>query len=465
MSMSQAAMSAAPEVCRITVNGPDGRADVAVPESMPLVALIPVLLQGTGLADGDVDDGRWVLQKLGEEPLDLDGTSNSLGLRHGDILWLRKAEEAMAAIQYDDVADGVAQAIGGRNDRWVPEWTRRLSLVGASIVLVASAISLLTTGLGTATASESGFIALLLVGGCVAGSRMHVHASITVAAAIGALVFGALAGLGSRAGDSFTDLPGTGQILLAGGWVLIVGAALWASRAVPLVIPGTALLGALEVGVCCVLSSAIGLGGRRAIVCTAVLVFAFGNLGPRVALRLGRLRVPLLPHNAAELQEDTDPLPAQPLATRVAVAGAFLDAFSVSASAMYLAAWWSLGGEAGVLGWLFPTVFASAILLRARQLNGVTQRVSTTVAGLAGLVGLLIGLSDDHGPATQFTVLVILVTGAVALLVAAEWLPRRRLLPIWGHIGDIAEWITVIALLPLLLQMLHAYSSIRSATG
>ncbi|WP_369826327.1 hypothetical protein [Kitasatospora sp. MBT66] len=44
-------------------------------------------------------------------------------------------------------------------------------------------------------------------------------------------------------------------------------------------------------------------------------------------------------------------------------------------------------------------------------------------------------------------------------------MPQARLLPIWGHLGDLAETATAIALLPLLLQVLGAYTRLRALAG
>jgi hypothetical protein len=83
-------------------------------------------------------------------------------------------------------------------------------------------------------------------------------------------------------------------------------------------------------------------------------------------------------------------------------------------------------------------------------------------AGAAGLAMLLLFRAAPHGHASRAAVVVALLAAAVALLTAAWRLPTSRLLPVWGHAGDILETASAIALLPLLLQALHAYAAIRS---
>jgi hypothetical protein len=87
MTTSPPAVSAAAtEVCRITIDGPTGRADLALPVSTPLAALLPAMLRYVTAEHDQRPGAPWVLQRLGEEPLDLDGSPESLEHRHGDVL-------------------------------------------------------------------------------------------------------------------------------------------------------------------------------------------------------------------------------------------------------------------------------------------------------------------------------------------------------------------------------------------
>jgi len=197
----------------------------------------------------------------------------------------------------------------------------------------------------------------------------------------------------------------------------------------------------------------------------AAVLFVFGHLGPRTALRLARLRVPHLPHDAEELQQDIDPQPEERIRSRVALASALLDALALTSAVVYLAAWWLLLREGGWIGWALPLLFAGAVLLRARDLTGVTQRLATAVSGATGLALVLLVAAAPRGAGWRIAVLVVLLAAACLLALAAERLPTGRLLPIWGHLGDIGEWVTTIAILPLLLQAVHVYAYFRSLAG
>ncbi|MER7188047.1 type VII secretion integral membrane protein EccD, partial [Streptomyces hyaluromycini] len=275
---------------------------------------------------------------------------------------------------------------------------------------------------------------------------------------------GVLAGLASRpaAGGGYRpDGPG---LLLAALWVTVLAGLLLALRALPDALPGAALLTAVSTAAACGLATA-GCSPSQAVAVVAAALFVLGRVGPRTALRLARLRAPQLPHNADELQQDIEPQPEQLIRSRTRVAGALLDTLAVTTAVLCLAAWWLLAQRTDWVGWVLPLVFGTAVVLQARELTGITQRVSTAVAGLAGPVVVLLVDAAPHGTGARMATAAALLLAAGGLLLAAERLPGRRLLPVWGQLGDITEWVTAIALLPLLFQLLHAYAWFRSLAG
>lgn len=121
--------------------------------------------------------------------------------------------------------------------------------------------------------------------------------------------------------------------------------------------------------------------------------------------------------------------------------------------------------EHGWIGWALPLVLGAAVLLRARGLAGTLQRVPTVIAGGVGLALLLLQQWTTGGPGERGIAAALLVLTAVALLAGAWRLPSSRLLPVWGHSGDITEMLVAMSLLPLLLQLLHVYSHVRGLTS
>lgn len=464
-TMSSAAPAVSPdtEICRLTIVHPAGRCDVSVPFATPVRALLLALLRH--LPQSPQERGTpQVLQRLGEEPLDPDGTPESLGLRHGDELHLRPADAALPALHFDDLADGVAHVISGRPDRWQPSTSRRLGLALAVLVLAALSASLLSADPGPFSAKCAGVItAVLLMTACVVASRADGDRGAVLIAALGALTHGALEGLALRAGPHGGFSSGPTAVLVAAGGVAVVAGVLLTLRPLPSIVPGTALLtalaGAAGAGLVHTLHWSIG----QAAATVAVALFVLGHVGPRLALRLAGVRAPLLPHNAEELQQDITPEPQERVERRVTAANTYLNTLVLASAVVYAAAFLALAHESGWIGWVLPLVFSTAVLLRSRALTGVLQRGPMVVAGVLGLAVLLVR-AGAGGTGDRVAVLAALLTATVLLMV---WAPRLsgRLLPIWGHTGDVLELVAAIAVLPLLLQLLHVYAAIRALAG
>jgi type VII secretion integral membrane protein EccD len=449
------------DVCRVTVIGPGSRADLAVPATLTVSALLPVLLDR--VKEPAENRGKpWVLQRLGEAPLDPDGTPESLNLRHGEVLHLRPADEPLPQLHFDDVADGVAQVISARPDRWHPQATRRLALALAAVALLALAWALLGFGPGASAAGGAGAVAVLLAVGCVLAHRFGADQGAVVLAGVAALVFAALAGLTFRHGPHGGFAPGEAGMLVAAAAVVVSAGALLALGPLPLVVPGTALVTALAAGIGAALMRTTHWHGGQAVAVVAVAMFVLGHFGPRLTLRMARLRVPQLPHDAEELQQDIEPEPQHRVERRVNAANAYLNTLSLSSALLYTVAFWFMARESGWIGWVLPPAFGGAILLRARGLSGTLQRVPMVTAGTLGLALLLLLRAAPHSQSGRAGVVVVLLLAAIGLLVAAWRLPNSRLLPIWGQTGDILETVSAIALLPLLLQVLHVYAYFRS---
>src|SRR5215470_854024 len=174
------------DTCRLTVVAPSSWADVALPVHVPLADLVPVLVRKADpqLADAGVTHGGWVLQRLGEAPLDEDGTPADLGLLDGETVYLRPRESALPEYDFDDLIDGLAMGA--------------LALGVAALVQDGPAVPrAVTAGLATA---------LLLFAG-MAASRALGDAAAGVLLGLAALPYAALDGMLPVPGPSLLSAP------------------------------------------------------------------------------------------------------------------------------------------------------------------------------------------------------------------------------------------------------------------
>jgi type VII secretion integral membrane protein EccD len=451
------------DVCRLTVSAPSGRTDLAVPVTATVATLLPVLVRR---AAGEDDlGGAWSLQRLGEEPLDLDGTPETLGLRDGDILYLRPKDELLSALQFDDVADGVATAINARPDRWRPQLTRGLCLGLACLALASLAAMAVSGGHDRAAALACGLLALGLVIGCSVVTKVLEDRSMGTITGLGSCLFAVLAGLTASSGDAGLLAPTRLDALLAAAFTGAVAAAVLATGRVPFVLFGTVLITAVTAEFGSWLSIILGWDATRTVAVLAATMFALTPLAPRLALFAARLRVVELPHNAEELQQGIDPLPETVVNRRVVVADGYLSVFFLTAAAVFTLAFALVVRLPDWSGWVFALVFSAAVLLRARGVDNRWQRIALVVAGSAGATLVLLSLASHASPLTRVGAMFVLFAAAAVLLVGAWRLPGARLRPIWGRLGELLEGITALALVPLLLQVLQAYAYFRSLAG
>jgi type VII secretion integral membrane protein EccD len=453
------APGAAVEVCRLTVKTPDRRIDLALPVSAAIGEVLPLVVTG-GLRPG-ADEAAWVLQRLGGPPLDPGASPESLGLHDGEVLYVNRADQMLPEADFDDVTVGVAQVVAARPDHWRPEFTRYL-LFAAGLVAVA----------GFAFAANSArphWLVPLWYGAAAAGLTVwgviahrvikdRISGLITGAAAC---VLGALTGLAARHADAGLFTLDRQSVILLGIGVAVPALVLVSVGRLP-----TAAFGAVAaLGIAAAVGGGLAAGLRwnavRVAALLAVLVFAAAATELRLVLRATKLRVPLLPRTAEELQEDIDPQSQDVIRQRTDQAVSLLNMLFLTASVLTVVAGYLLAFWPGWIGWLLASVLAAAMLLRARALTMAWQRTPLVLAGLACAAFVAVARISGAGSAARSLVLVGLLVAAAALLAASRLMPGRRMLPVWGHTADLLEIWTAIALVPLLLQLFHVFAYFR----
>ncbi|HYQ63786.1 type VII secretion integral membrane protein EccD [Actinophytocola sp.] len=473
-----ATASTSGELCRLTVFGPDGRADLAVPVSIPVAALLPVFLRHTVNRD-DLDthlsrSGSWVLQRLGEPPLDPDGTPETLDWLEGEQLYLRPATDPLPELDFDDLADGIATVVRTRRDRWRPEFGRALFLALSGVVAAVLALVLLAPGPTAAQAGGAAGVGVVFGLGAVAAGRGRVeYPALTALATLAGLaccVFAGLAGMVAADG-----VPAVAAATPAG---LLVGAGVVAAAAAALLVCGgtiapglpfapfvTVLLADAALGASLWLRLGFALSAAQSAGVVAAVFLGLTVFAPKIVLRLAHMRGPQLPRDADDLQYDIEAEPARRVRDRTVTADRYLSAGAVAAALVCTAAFPTLLADAGWGGPVLVPVLASAVLLRARTFASAWQRVPLTVAGTAGLALTVLAVAAALPPQWR-GVLLFGLLGLLYPLVQAALRPAgRRPLPIWGHLADLADTTTAIAVLPVLLQLLGVYGWARGLGG
>ncbi|MCL9797361.1 type VII secretion integral membrane protein EccD, partial [Frankia sp. AgKG'84/4] len=145
------------QVCRLLVVGPTSRVDLSVPTHVPLADLMPAMLRSLGpdLADRGLEHSGWVVQRLGEPPLDEDLCVADHDLLDGDAVHLRPRSDQIPPLDFDDLIDGVATGMRARSGRWRLRTNRAAAMVVLALLLLASlAMPLLRAGDPAAAAAR-----------------------------------------------------------------------------------------------------------------------------------------------------------------------------------------------------------------------------------------------------------------------------------------------------------------------
>lgn len=269
-------------------------------------------------------------------------------------------------------------------------------------------------------------VALLLLAGGTAATRMiGDSAAGTALAAAGIAHAAAAAAL----------VPGvTGPARLLAGGSAAVGATV---LALALVRSGPFFAGVLVAATLGLAAGALAASGAptthiaSALAAVAVL---FGAFVPGLAFKLGGLRLPALPRNADELQEEIEPFPAEDVLARSLVADSYLAGFFVAVGAV-CAATVSVLALARDGGW-GPTAMAAdlavLLLLHARDIGGLRQRLALLLPGALGLGLLAARTGWDAEPGTRLVVFVLLLLAATGLCATAWTVPGHAAAALLG---------------------------------
>jgi type VII secretion integral membrane protein EccD len=469
--------SAQAELCRITVFGPAGRADLAVPVTIPVAGLLPVLLKHTTDPSEHVVAGvettgerSWVLQRLGDAPLDPEGTPESLEWLEGETFYVRPAANPLPELAFDDISDGMATALSRQVDRWKPQFSRWLFLTLGVVVTAVMAALALGADSTAGAVLMTGVVGLALTAASIPVSRTLGDQPLALVFAVPGLLHLGLAGAVSPEGVaaaldlSPASVAWGGLTLLISSGIVLGAAALWAPE-LP-VVPPAVLLGS---GFAAFLALRAYLGlrpqpasvaGISAVLALAVLVFV-----PKLVIRMARLRGPQLPRTAEELQTDIDPLDAEQVVERTKNADRYLTAFTITAALVLTAGYPVLFEASGWAPTTLGVLVAISALVRSGGFLNAWQRIALVFAGVAGCVELLSAFGATLTAGWRVVVLSAAVVVLIALVMAVLRPPSRRMVPLWLQRAQWTESLVAAATVPVLLQILGVYAWARGLAG
>ncbi|MEU8522908.1 type VII secretion integral membrane protein EccD [Streptomyces sp. NPDC048577] len=458
-------------LCRLTVRAPARTIDLAVPADVPVADLLPAVLgyAGDDLEETGIDHGGWVLQRLGGEPLDEERTLDSFELRDGATVYLRPRVDALPEVHLDDLVDGISTALRDRTYGWTAA-AGRVLLRGVAVTVLAVGLVVLALpgGSGTTRAVCAAAAALLLLAGAAAASRAVGDGGAGAALGLMAVPYLALAGWllpgGDLSGPHGQEMLGSRTLAAtaagAGGAVLAL-AAVAAYAAVFLAPAVVAAFGALAA----IVMLAAGLTVDEVAGVTALAAVLLGAFVPSLSFRMAGLRMPPLPTNAQQLQEGIDPHPTAVVATRSVLADGWMSSLYGAVGVVCAGCLTVMARESGLAEVFASLALALLLLLHARGLGNVWQRLFLVLPAVWGLALLVFSQAQGAGSTGRLLTVAGLFAATAGITIASWTVPGRRLVPYWGRGAELLHSAAAIALLPLVLWVLGVYGTLRSLNG
>ena len=432
------------------------RSDVTLPQSIPLVELLPGMVETVGaFADQSTNDGFAVRTASGRL-LDQSKSLSAQGVRAGAALTLEPLGEGAADMVYDDLTEAVGQVVERVSTPWTREDARTLAALAAAGLIFVAALLLATTPPDALTALDPkavtryNFIAgaigivsaLLVTATSVVMTRKHSGASGVALAHTVPLLTAAAA---LRLSQSHWDTAGwgwTGLGLLIGALaVLTLPKRYRISIAAPLVV-GTVLA---ATGLLVRLGQ-LSQAGVSAILFALIIVLL--QVAPWIALAHIPVRI---------LDADTtEQIPAKGITDQVSNSFVFVVALRSGGAIAALFLTISLMTAPEMRSVSLPltllTLGAVSLVLQTRSIRA---RVEVLLGALSGLIVILVAtvLGAYADPRTMPWLTLSAIATALVLVVTNVVGPRAR-----PHLTRIADTISVLSLFVLLPLAVYLWS-------
>jgi type VII secretion integral membrane protein EccD len=435
---------------RVTVASGTRRVDLVLPGAVPVAELVPELARSVGLLDASTVYGGYRLVTVDGRELSSSAGLTIQGVEDGGVITVTAGVSDPAPRVYDDVVEAMADVVERDLRPWSPETGRRTALSAAGLLMALGALALLVQHESAVAVAAAGLVALAMVVGAIVLSRGQDEPDAAVAVAWMGAGYAAVAGLMWALPEQLPDLwqdevfgypvAAAGGAALVAGVVALLGLGDGRTLVLPLVVVGAIFVGG-------------GLATERldldpAVVLTSTLVFVVlvGSIFPWLALGATGTHVDQL-YTVADITADPDDIDPGQVGADARTAHEILVGVSATVG-LLLVLVAPLAVSLGVSGTVVAVMSCLVVMLRTRQYRTGAEVLVGLVSGVLGLISVGAAMLWLHPDWRPVAAVALATTGAV--LLAATLLPAspsvRR-----GRLGDIAETIALLSLLPLLV--------------
>lgn len=487
-SLSPSGLGAAePELCRVSVIGGNTQLDVGLPATVPIATFIGDLVALIESRNPDIvesDDGaaplqteHWTLARLGRDAIAPSRTLIEAEVYDGELLVLRSVTAKESPALFDDVIDAVSRLTTVDFRGWSPgaaRWTGLLAAVSSVVLALVLLVidrhranglvaPFLLTGVAIAAAAGAG----------IASRKYYDPITATWLSLCSLLLF-----FGGAALFVPRDL-GSPHLLLGFSVLLVAAIAIYKITATGAALCATAVILALFGGICALVRMIWDSDLPKIAAAVLVVAITLISLVPRLAAVLARLPVPPVPTAGAAIDPaDHEPRPtiegigaigatalpsAAGLGERARAANRYQTGMLVGLTIAAVAG--ALGaadpfGEARWQGITLAVIAAIILCTRGRSFADLAQAGTLIAGGCAIVIGLVTGLALGNHDLLLLSATLLL--GLAAVVVAFGVIgPHIEVTPVTRRMMEIAEYLLIVAIIPLVLWLMGVYAMAR----
>jgi type VII secretion integral membrane protein EccD len=437
---------------RVTVASGTRRVDLVLPGAVPVAELVPELARSVGLLDpGTVYGGYRLVTAEGRE-LATDAGLVSQGVEDGGLITVAAGVDDAPPRVYDDVVEAMTDIVEHDLTPWSPAAGRRTALWAAGLFMALGAVALLIQRGSLLAGVAAVVVAAALVTGAIVLSHVQREPEAAVAVAWMGALYAGVAGLMLVTDGEFFGPPvaAAGGAAMAAGLICLVGLGQGRTLVLPTVVAGAVFL------LTGMLMQSADFDPAVVLTVALVVIVVLGSVFPWLALGATGTSVDQL-YNVADITAEPRPVDPGRVGADARMAHEILVAVTATVG-LLLVLIAPLAVSLGLAGSILTVLCCLVVMLRTRQYRTGPEVLVGLVSGIVGLLSAAvtaIWLYPDWRPTIS---VVLAATGAV--LLAVTLLPQtpsvRR-----GRLGDLAESVALLALLPVTLVAVGVYSAIR----
>ncbi|WP_345524878.1 type VII secretion integral membrane protein EccD [Nocardioides endophyticus] len=448
-------MSQAPVVSglvRVTVASGSRRVDLVLPGAVPVAELVPELARSVGLLDPSTVYGGYRLVTADGRELATDAGLVIQGVEDGGLITVAAGVDDDAPRVYDDVVEAMTDIVEHDLRPWSPAAGRRTALWAAGLFMALGAVALLIQRGSLLAGVAAVVVSAALVTGAIVLSRAQREPEAAVAVAWMGALYAAVAGLMLVTDNPFFGPPvaAAGGAAMAAGLVCLVGLGQGRTLVLPTVVAGAVFL------LTGLLMQAADFDPAVVLTVALVLVVILGSVFPWLALGATSTSVDQL-YNVADITAEPRPVDPARVGSDARIAHEILVAVSATVG-LLLVLIAPLAVSLGLSGALVAVLCCAVVMLRTRQYRTGPEVLVGLVSGIVGLLSAAVAALWVH-PDWRPTIAVVLAASG-AVLLAVTLLPAtpsvRR-----GRLGDVAESVALLALIPVTVVAVGVFSAIR----